>query len=85
MSRDDRPEKAQPSLSDEEKGYVTDLFYERIVPKLMRLHARNGMVGCEFAGPRYKPWQIHFRSRGNDFDIVDFEYDEQGCSLDLDL
>jgi hypothetical protein len=43
------------------------------------------MVGCEFAGPRFSQWQIQFRSRGQDFDIVDFEYDEEGCSIDLDL
>jgi hypothetical protein len=62
-----------------------DLFYEQIVPKLTRLHARNGVIGCDFAGTRYKHWQIRFRSRGNDFDIVDFEYDEAGGDLDLDL
>jgi hypothetical protein len=85
MPRDDHPEHAQPRLPDEDKGYLTDLFYEQIVPKLIRLHGRNGVVGCEFAGPRYKHWQIHFKSRGEDFDIVNFEYDEEGCSLDLDL
>jgi hypothetical protein len=42
-------------------------------------------VGCGFAGPRFSHWQIHFRSRGDDFDIVDFEYDEEGCDIDLDL
>ncbi|MBN2034442.1 MAG: hypothetical protein JW836_14305 [Deltaproteobacteria bacterium] len=75
----------QPTLSDEDLGRITDLFHEQIVPKLIRLHARNGIVGCEFAGPRFKHWQIHSRPRGGDFDIVDFEYDEAGCGLDLDL
>jgi hypothetical protein len=85
VSHDDRPEQAQPRLSDEDKGYIMDLFYDQIVPKLTRLHARNGVVGCDFAGPRYTHWQIHFRSRGDDFEIVDFEYEEAGCGLDLDL
>ena len=85
MPRDDQLEHARPRLPDEDKGYITDLFYEQIVPKLLRLHARTGIVGCDFAGPRYKHWQIHFKSRGEDFDIVDFEYEEEGCSLDLDL
>ena len=85
MPRDDHIKHAQPCLSDEDKGYIMDMFHEQIVPKLVRLHARNGVVGCEFAGHPYKHWQIRFRSRGNDFDIVDFEYDEQGCGLDLDL
>ena len=85
MPGNDHPEHGQPRLSDEDKGHITDLFYEQIVPKLNRLHARNGIVGCDFAGTRFTPWQIHFRSRGDDFEIVDFEYDEKGCSLDLDL
>jgi hypothetical protein len=74
-----------PGLSEEEKDYLKDLFYTDIVPKLIRHHARNGVIGCEFAGPRYEHWQIHFRARGSDFDIVDFEYDEEGCGIDLDL
>lgn len=85
MPRDEHPEHVPSLLTDEDKGYIMDLFYEQIVPKLVRLDARTGVVGCDFAGPRYTHWQIHFRSRGNDFDIVDFEYDEEGCGLDLDL
>jgi hypothetical protein len=85
MFHDDRPENPNPCLSDEDKGYIMDLFYDQIVPKLIRLHARNGMVGCDFAGPRFKHWQIQFRARGRDFDIVDFEYDESGSGLDLDI
>ena len=52
---------------------------------MIKLHARNGVVGCEFAGSRFSHWQIQFKSRGEDFDIVDFEYDEDGCGIDLDL
>ena len=72
-------------LSQEEIDYLRDLFYTDIVPKLIRHHARNGVIGCGFAGPRYDHWQIHFRPRGSGFDIVDFEYDEEGGSIDLDL
>ena len=83
MSHED--EREQRRLGEEDKAFIRDLFYEEIVPKLIRLHARNGVVGCEFAGPQFSHWQIHFRFRGEDFDIVNFEYDEEGCGIDLDL
>jgi hypothetical protein len=72
-------------LSDEEKHRLSEIFFEEVVPKLIRLHARTGMVSCEFAGAEYRSWQIRFTSRGSGFDIVDFEYDEEGAGLDLDL
>lgn len=72
-------------LSDEERNHLRELFYQEIVPKLIRLNARTGMVSCDFAGPEYRKWQIRFRSRGSDLDIVDFEYEEEGAGLDLDL
>jgi len=75
----------RPELSDEDREHLREIFFSDVVPKLIRLHARNGIIGCEFAGPRYGGWQIRFRSRGDDFDIVEFEYDEQGCGIDLDL
>ena len=78
-------EKEQPRLGEEDKEHIRDLFYREIVPKLIKLHARNGVVGCEFAGSLFNHWQIQFRSTGEDFDIVDFEYDEDGCGIDLDL
>jgi len=84
MSHDHEREPPR-SLSEEDEEYIRDLFYREIVPKLIRLHARNGVVGCEFAGPQFSGWQIQFRPRGEDFDIVDFEYDEEGCGIDLDL
>lgn len=74
-----------PELDDEEKGHLRDLFFQEVVPKLIRLHARNGIVSCEFGGPGYRKWQIRFTSRGSGFDIVDFEYEEEGAALDLDL
>ncbi|MEW6667741.1 MAG: hypothetical protein AB1512_21235 [Thermodesulfobacteriota bacterium] len=72
-------------LSDEEREHLRELFESEVVPKLVRLQARTGNIGCEFAGPRYRKWQIHFRSRGDDFEIVDFEYDEETAGIDLDL
>jgi hypothetical protein len=78
-------ERKQPCLGDEDEEYIREVFYSEIVPKLIRLHARNGVLGCEFAGSQFIHWQIHFRSRGKGFDILDFEYDEEGCGIDLDL
>ena len=72
-------------LTDEEKSELQEHFYEEIVPKLKKLAARLGTISCEFAGPRYANWMIQFKSRGNDFEIVDFEYDETGAGMDLDL
>jgi len=72
-------------LTDEEKSEIQELFIEAIVPKLKKLDARRGIIGCEFAGPQYANWMIQFRSRGEEFEIVDFEYDEKGAGIDLDL
>ena len=72
-------------LSDEGKSHIRRVFLEEIVPRLSKLHARMGTISCEFADPAYKNWIIHFRSRGSDFEIVDFEYDEDAESIDLDL
>jgi hypothetical protein len=72
-------------LTDEEKSEIQEIFSEEIVPKLRKLDARLGTISCEFAGPQYSKWMIQFRSRGEEFEIVDFEWDEQGCGIDLDL
>ena len=72
-------------LEDEDMNLLSDLFFREIVPKLRKLDARIGTVNCEFAGKRYGKWNIRFRSSGYDFDIVDFEYDEEAAGLDLDL
>jgi hypothetical protein len=72
-------------LTDEEKSEIQQLFSEAIVPKLRKLDARLGTISCEFAGPQYANWMIQFRSRGEAFDIVDFEYDEDAAGIDLDL
>jgi len=43
------------------------------------------MISCEFAGPQYAKWMVQFRSRGDEFEIVDFEFDERGTGMDLDV
>lgn len=72
-------------LTDEEKSEIQQLFSEEIVPKLKKLDARLGTISCEFAGPQYANWMIQFRSRGEGFEIVDFEYDEMAAGIELDL
>lgn len=72
-------------LDDADRAYITDLFYGEIASKLQRLGARLGAVNCGFAGRQYINWVIHFRSAGSGFNIMDFEYDEEGAGLDLDL
>ena len=66
------------NLTDEEKTEIQQLFSEEIVPKLKKLDARLGTISCEFAGPQYANWMIQFKSRGEDFDIVDFGVMENG-------
>jgi hypothetical protein len=78
-------EPLNPELSDEDKDHIRAIFSEEMVPRLTKLQARTGALGCEFADPRYKNWTLHFRSRGRDFDIIDFEYDEDADSIDLNL
>jgi hypothetical protein len=72
-------------LDDIDKAFITDIFYEDIVPKLIKREARIGNLSCQFAGEQYQNWIIQFRSKGQDFDIVEFEYDEEADVLDLDL
>jgi hypothetical protein len=72
-------------LTDDDIEHIREVFFEMIVPKLKNSHARLGTLNCEFAGEQYKCWNILFKSVGSDFDIVDFEYDEEGSGLDLDL
>jgi hypothetical protein len=72
-------------LTDDEKSEIQQLFSDEIVPKLKKLDARLGTISCEFAGPQYAKWMVQFRSRGDEFEIVDFEFDERGAGMDLDL
>jgi hypothetical protein len=79
------PKNLDAALSDEDKSHIRERFLEELVPKLKRLHARMGNISCGFAGPQYEKWVIQFRSRGSDFEIVGFEYDEQACEMDLEM
>lgn len=72
-------------LSDEERAHIRAVFHGDVVPKLTKLGARLGTLSCEFAGEQFKNWTIQFKSIGDDFEIVDFEYDEDGAGLDLDV
>jgi hypothetical protein len=73
------------TLSDEDRDLIREAFHEDVVPKLKKSHARLGMLNCDFAGEQYQHWNIRFKSVGSDFDIVEFEYDEEGSGIDLDL
>ena len=77
--------KTSPALDEDEKIYLSEIFQEKIIPKLVRLGARIGTINCGFAGDEYQKWNIRFRSIGSDFIISDFEFDEEGVSIDLDL
>ena len=72
-------------LDDNDRVYITEIFVEEIIPKLRRLDARLGTLNCNFAGKQYQNWNIQFRSVGSDFEIVEFEYDEEGVGVDLDI
>ena len=74
-----------PELDDEERAHIAEMFFKEVVPRLKRLDARLGTISCEFVGEHYKNWNIRFHSVGSDFDIVDFEYDEDAVGIDLDL
>jgi hypothetical protein len=72
-------------LDEEDKDHIRAVFDDEVVPKLVRLNARQGNLSCAFAGKDFEHWTIEFRSIGNDFEIVSFEYDEEADSLDLGL
>ena len=71
-------------LDDEDKSFITDVFFEKIVTKLLKMHARIGTINCDFAGKEYGNWNIQFKSRGSGFEIVDFEYDEDSFGFNLE-
>ena len=72
-------------LSDDDQEHIRAVFHEEVVPKLVKLDARLGSLSCEFAGKQFRNWTIQFKSVGDDFEIVDFEYDEDGAGIELDL
>lgn len=74
----------QHELDDDDKAFITKIFFEEIVAKLKRMDARIGTLNCDFAGKGYGNWNIHFKSRGTGFEIVDFEYDEDSFGFNLE-
>ena len=72
-------------LADEDQEQIREIFYDRVAPKLAKLDARTGTISCEFAGQAYRHWTIRFESAGSGFNIVEFEYDEDAVTIDLDL
>ena len=85
MDKKDTKNRSVYELDEEDKARIGDVFLEDIVPKLLKHHARLGNLSCEFAGVKYKNWMLRFKSKDSGFEIVDFEYDEEGDSIDLDL
>ncbi|RLB09905.1 MAG: hypothetical protein DRG59_01045 [Deltaproteobacteria bacterium] len=78
-------ETIKQELDEEDKIHISEIFHREIVPKLRRLDGRIGNVNCSFAGEKYKNWNIVFRSEKSGYEIVDFEYDENSSSINLDL
>jgi hypothetical protein len=74
----------QDELDDDDRVYITGIFFEVVVAKLKKMDARIGTLNCDFAGEQYRNWNIHFKSTGSDFEIVDFEYDEDSYGFSLD-
>lgn len=71
-------------LTEEDKAIIRDKFEQEIVPKLMmKLYGRGGVLNCGFAGKEYEKWNLIFRAKGDGFEIIDFEYDEESRELDL--
>jgi len=84
MKNQDRTQPLRhPELNDDDRIQIYEIFQKDVVPKLMMMHARNGMINCEFAGEEYKNWVIEFRSSRTGLDIVDFEYDPDSRSFKL--
>lgn len=74
----------QHELDDDDKALITEIFFDEVVTELNRMDARIGTLNCDFAGNQYKNWNIHFKSKGPSFEIIDFEYDEDSYSFSLE-
>lgn len=83
MARKAKQQRDIPELNEADKGYITEIFLEKVAPWLRKRNARIGVLNCDFAGKRFKNWNVRFRSVREDFEIVEFEYDEQGSDLGL--
>jgi len=78
------PADLQHELDDDDKAYITEIFFDEVVAELNRMDARIGTLNCDFAGSHYKNWNIHFKSKGPSFEIIDFEYDEDSYGFSLE-
>ncbi len=85
MNEENSNEKASYELTDEDKEHIAAVFAEGVESKLQGLHARRGILNCDFAGERFRHWNIRFESAGSGFRIVDYEFDEKARGLDLGL
>jgi hypothetical protein len=85
MEKDKKTVHRTQELGYEDQDRIRMIFHEEVVPKLVKYHARIGTLNCQFAGDQYKNWNIRFRSAGTGFEIVEFEYDEEGTGRSLDL
>lgn len=79
------PAQTVPSLAEGDRFIIQSIFEQDVIPKLRKMHARTGNLGCGFAGEAYACWTIRFRSVGSSFQIMAFEYDEEADNLDLEL
>ena len=71
-------------LTEEEKAMIIEKFEQQIAPKLMmKVMGRVGILNCSFAGKEYENWNLIFRAKGDGFEIIDFEYDEDTRNLEL--
>ncbi len=71
-------------LTEEDKAYIIEKFEQKVAPKLtMKMLGRIGVLNCSFAGKEYENWNILFRAKGDGFEVIDFEYDEESRGLDL--
>ena len=70
-----------PELTGADKAHITEVFVEQIIPKLQFMNARTGVLNCEFAGEKYKNWNIVFKEVGSDFEILEFEYEEEARGI----
>jgi hypothetical protein len=76
-------EELKNDIDENDKAFIAEVFAEKMIPKLRFLNARIGTLNCEFAGKQYGNWLVHFRSSGDDFRIVEYEYDPDTSGLDL--
>jgi hypothetical protein len=84
LSSKKEKDKIRVSLGEDDLLLISDIFHSVVVEKLKKLHARNGIITCGFAGEKYRNWLLKFRSAGSGFEIVGFEFDERAEEMDLD-